>query len=220
MKHIITALLLITLLNSSQAQIPMPIHDPLTYRSVAVEKYSGVKGSPFAFETEMKGLVTTDKGSYEVENLKYNCYDNVLQYTKNEEVFEITDAILFFQFYAKPGDAVPTINFERGFTGSGIKADQFARVLSNGKTKFIRLDTKSLTEMNEINAGVIKTFADVTKWYIVRGSSASLVKLNKTDITALLTDHADEVQQFINSQSLNLKKEEDCSKLIKYYNSL
>ena len=220
MKKIIAALILIVSVYKVQAQESMQIHDPLTYRSINTERYSGVKGSPFVFENELKGVITTDKGTYTVENMKFNCYDNILQYTKNEEVFEITDAIVHFEFFAKQDDAAPTIRFEKGFSGSGIKPDQFARVFTQGKVKFIRFDTKSLTDMNEINVGIIKTFADVTKWYLVKDGTASLVKLNKTDITAFLSDKADAVQQYINAQSLNLKKEEDCTKLINYYNSL
>jgi hypothetical protein len=220
MKKIFATLLFIASVYITEAQESMPIHDPLTYRAINTEKYSGVKGSPFVFETEMKGVVTTDKGSYQVENMKYNCYDNIVQYTKNEEVFEITDPILHFEFFSKPSDATPSIKFEKGFSGNGIKPDQFARVFTQGKIKFIRLDAKSLTDMNEINVGVVKTFADVTKWYLVKDGSVSLVKLNKSEITALLSDQADAVQQYINAQSLNLKKEEDCVKLINYYNTL
>lgn len=220
MKKIILVFVFIGSMCMAKAQESMQIHDPLTYRSINTERYSGVKGSPFVFDNEMKGVVTTDKGTYEVEKMKFNCYDNILQYTKNEEVFEITDVIVRFEFFAKQDDVEPTIRFEKGFSGSGIKPNQFARVFTQGKVKFIRLDAKSLTDMNEINVGIIKTFADVTKWYIVKDGSVSLVKLNKTDITAFLSDQADAVQQYINAQSLNLKKEDDCAKLIKYYNSL
>lgn len=220
MKKIIAALAFISTAHVSIAQETAPMHDPISNRYIKVEKYSGIKGSPFVYDNEMKGVVTTNKGSYELENMKFNCYDNILQYTINEEPFEITDQIMFFEFYAKPTDASPTIRFEKGFSGSGIKPDQFARLFTQGKVKFIRFDTKSLTDMNEINVGIIKTFADVTKWYIVKDVSVSLVKLNKAEITALLSDQADAVQQYINAQSLNLKKEDDCTKLINYYNSL
>jgi hypothetical protein len=220
MKKIIAILVFSASTHIADAQTNFHYLDPLTYRAVDMSKYSGMKGSPFIYENEMKGIVTTNKGTYEVENMKFNCYDNIVQYTKNDVVFEVTDQVLHFEFFAKPSDAVPTLKFEKGFRGSGIKPDQFARVFTQGKVKFIRLDAKSLTETNEINAGVVKTFADFTKWYLVKDGSVSLVKLNKTDITAFLSDKADAVQQYINAQSLNLKKEEDCAKLINYYNSL
>jgi hypothetical protein len=198
----------------------MPIHDPLTQKPYNIDKYAGVNGSPFFFDNWMRATIVTTKGPYELAQVKFDAYDNILQFNQNEDLFEVSDKIVSFQFFAKTDDKNPTYYFEKGFTGNGLKSDQFVLVLAKGTISFIRAESKAVTDVNQINVGLIKTFTNVTRWYLVKGNIAQLVRLNKTEILPLLADKAEQIQSYINSQSLSLKKEDDFIKLIKYYNSL
>ena len=221
MKRLLLLLVvLISLKGSIMGQVDMPIHDPLTQKPYNIDKYAGVNGSPFFFENWMKATIVTNKGQYSLAQVKFDAYDNIIQFNQNDDLFEVSDQIVSFQLYAKPEDNKPTYFFEKGFSGNGLKSDQFVLVLVKGPVSFIRAESKALTDVNQINVGLIKTFTNVTRWYIIRNNAAQLVRLNKSEILPLLSDKAEQIQAYISAQSLNMKKEEDFSKIIRYYNSL
>jgi hypothetical protein len=65
------------------------------------------------------------------------------------------------------------------------------------------------------------TFIDVSTYYIKKGDkTAKRIRLKKTDILAILSDKKNEIQAYIKSENLSLKKEDDLIKLMDYYNSI
>ncbi|NCT92784.1 MAG: hypothetical protein GXC72_00035 [Chitinophagaceae bacterium] len=198
----------------------MQLYDPQANRVFNAEKYSGIRGTPFLVDKWYKGTVTTPKGIYMNLELKLNVYDNQLFFNKDDQSFEFTDPIVSFTLMPKPGDSASYQVFKKGINGSGVKADQFVQELVAGKLGLYKSDFKSLSEMSEINAGIVKTFATTTRYYLVRDNNAQLIKISKADVMPLLKDKEEQVNTFITEKKLAFKKEADLIALIQFYNQL
>ena len=89
-----------------------------------------------------------------------------------------------------------------------------------GAIQLYRSDIKQVTEMSEINAGMIKTFANTSRYYIKKENELKLIKLNKEEIMPFLMDKEAAVNAVIETKRLNLKKESDIIQVIQAYNNL
>jgi len=87
-----------------------------------------------------------------------------------------------------------------------------------GAIQLYRSDIKQVTEMSEINAGMIKTFANTSRYYIKKGNEFKLIKLNKEEIMPFLMEKEAELNAVIEAKRLNLKKESDIIQVIQVYN--
>jgi hypothetical protein len=102
---------------------------------------------------------------------------------------------------------------------NGLKPEQYVQALVGaGAVQLYRSDIKQVTEMSEINAGMIKTFANTSRYYIKKGDLLKLIKLNKEELMSFLMDKEAEVNAAIEAKRLNLKKESDIIQLIQAYN--
>lgn len=214
MKKIYTLLLLIICVMTVSAQ--MVLHDPVTGRTFDADKYSATRGTPFLFEKWMPGTATSDRGVYPNLELKLDAYNNVLYFNRDDQPHEFMDHIKSFTLRS----GTDTLYFKKGITGSNLKADQFVQVLADGNLGFYRSDIKTISEMSEINAGIVKTFNTSTRYYILKNGATQLVKLNKGDILEYMKDKEDKVKEYMDSNKIQGKKENDLVKIIRYYNSL
>jgi hypothetical protein len=196
------------------------LFDPVSNRTFSAEKYTDIRGVPFLFDKWIKANVYNDKGVYEGLEIKYDLFENKLYFNKNDESYELQDNVLNFVLFPKPGDASTAMYYRKGFKGSGLNESQFVQVLVDGKLQLIKSDVKSLTEMSEINAGMVKTFATTTRYYMISKTGTQIVRLNKSEILPFLQDKDAQIQSYITEKGLNLKKDADLITLVKYYNSL
>ena len=77
-----------------------------------------------------------------------------------------------------------------------------------------------MAEVTEVNAGMVKVFANNNKYYISINNNLQRVQLKKADILQVLADKADKLEVFIIDKKLSFKKEADLLVLIQYFNSL
>ena len=184
------------------------------------EKYSGIRGTPFLVDKWMKGTVTTPKGVYQNLELKFNVYDNALFFNKNDESFELQDDIVSFTLMPKPDDAASYLIYKRGITGADLKDYQYVQVLLEGNINLYKLDLKQLSEMSEINAGIVKTFTNNSKYYIGASKNLQFIKLNKSEFLNALKDKQELLQKYCSEKKISFKKDADFIEVLKYYNSL
>jgi hypothetical protein len=110
----------------------------------------------------------------------------------------------------------------RTFNGdkySGMKG-QFVQVLAEGKISFYRSDIKLISEMSEINSGMIKTFITATRYFIIKDGQTALIRLNKNEVFELMKDNEAKVKSFIEEHKIPVKKEADFTRILQFYNSL
>lgn len=198
----------------------MILHDPVSGKTFDTQKYSDIKGSPFLFDKWIEGTVTTVKGVYTQLPLKFDVHNNLLFFSKDDMTFEFVDAVTAFVLKPKPSDSSSYLFFKKGIAGGGLKADQFVQVLAEGKISLYRSDIKLLSEINEINKGLVKAFSGATRYFVKKGSSFTLIKLNKQEVMEVLKDKETGIQQFLDAGKLSLKKEGDVAAVFRYYNSL
>jgi hypothetical protein len=218
-KIYLSILLCISFFANIQAQ-NMQLFDPVANRTFNTEKYTDIRGVPFLFDKWIKANVYNDKGVYEGLEIKYDLYENKLYFNKNDQSYELQDNVLNFVLFPKAGDASSAMYYKKGFKGSGLNESQYVQVLADGNIQLIKSDVKSLTEMSEINAGMVKTFATTTRYYIINKAETKIVRLNKSEILPYLQDKDAQIQTYITEKGLNLKKDADLIALIKYYNTL
>jgi hypothetical protein len=214
MFRIFLAVILISFSWASYSQA-MVLIDPVTNRPFNTDKYSAVRGTPFLNENWQKGSAISQRGIYQNLELKLDAYENVLYFNKEDVPYEFQENIISFQTFSN-GD---TLKYLKGISASNLKPGQYVQVLAEGKINFYRSDIKTISEMSEINAGIVKSFITSTRYFINRDGKTELVKLNK-DILAYMKDKEDRVNDFMDSNKISAKKEADFKKIITFYNGL
>lgn len=219
MKKYLILLLFCGLFSGLEAQV-MQLYDPIANRAFDSERYSGIRGTPFLVDKWQKGSVLTSKGVYQNLELKFDAYENKLYFNKNDESFEFQDPIISFTFIPKPSDTSLNMKYIKGMNGSGLTPNQFLKVLVEGKISLYRSDIKAVSEMSEINAGMVKTFANITRYYVVKNNVTQLIKISKADLMNLMKDQEAKVQAYMNEHKISLKNESDAAEILFYYNQL
>lgn len=220
MKKIIVAILLCFAIQNVQAQL-LQLQDPVSSKNFNPEKYAGIRGTPFLQEKWIHGAVTTNLGIYNDLELKIDLFDNALFYNNGGEPFELIDKIVEVKLFPKWPDNKFELVFTKGISQAGIKPEQYVQVLvGSGAVQFYRSDIKQVSEMSEINAGMVKTFSNTSRYYIKKGDQFKFIRLNKEDVMSFLMDKEAAINAIIAEKKLNLKKEGDIAQAIQAYNSL
>ena len=216
------SLVLIALLTTltSFTQNVYSLQDPVTSKSFNSEKYSSIRGTPFLFDKWMKGIVNTPQGVYQNLELKFNVYDNALFFNKNDESFELQDNIVSFTLMPKPEDPSTHLLYKNGITGADLKGNEYVQVLLEGPVGLYKKDLKQLSEMSEINAGIVKTFANTTKYYIMKNNQLQFLKLNKSEVLNILSDKQDKINAYIAEKKYSFRKDAELVDVLKYYSTL
>jgi hypothetical protein len=207
------------LVSSGYAQ-NMILHDPVSARVFNTFKYSEVRGTPFLIDKWMTGTVTVPNGRYIDLQMKYDVYENTLLFNRNDQAFVFQDPVLSFTLMPVPGDSSSYMHFTKGVSAPGLKEDQFVQVLVEGKILLYKSDIKLLSELNEINRGVVQSFSKASRYFALKNNVIELIKLNKNEIMALVADHEKQVTSFISLHKFSFKKEQDIIAILDYYNSL
>lgn len=218
MKKIFIPFILMLVFQTSQAQL-LQLQDPVSSKNFNPDKYAGIRGTPLFQDKWIHGSVVTTKGIYPDLELKIDLYDNILFFNKEDASFELLDQIISVKLYPKWPDTIQQFIFVKGMNQNGLKPEQYVQALVGaGAVQLYRSDIKQVTEMSEINAGMIKTFANTSRYYIKKGDLLKLIKLNKEELMSFLMDKEAEVNAAIEAKRLNLKKESDIIQLIQAYN--
>ena len=163
----------------------------------------------------------TSKGIYPDLELKIDLYDNILFFNKEDASFELLDQIVSVKLYPKWPDTIQQYIFVKGMNQNGLKPEQYVQALVGaGAIQLYRSDIKQVTEMSEINVGMIKTFANTSRYYIKKGNELKLIKLNKDEMMPFLIDKEAAVNAVIETKRLSLKKESDIIQVIQAYNNV
>lgn len=198
----------------------MILHDPVSARVYNTEKYSGINGSPFLYDKWITGTATIARGHYDSIELKFDVYSSTLYFNKDGESYEFKDEIKSFILKPAVSDSSTYQYYKKGISGSGLKPHQFVQVLFEGRLSLYKSDIRLLSEVNEINAGVVKTFSNSSRYFIMKDNTLQLIKLNKKEIFDIIKDKENQVESYISENKLSTKKESDFVTILKYYNSL
>lgn len=205
---------------SAYSQGTVFLQDPVTAKNFNTDKYSSIKGTPFLQDKWIKGTATTPRGIYQQLELKFNVCDNTLFFNRKDEAFEFQDEIISFILMPKPDDSSTYLVYKKGITGADFSGNQYVQVLLEGPVGLYKLAVKQVSEMSEINAGIVKTFTNNSKYYISKNNQLRFIKINKSEILNSLSDQREKIQSYINEKKLSFRKDSDLVEVLKYYQSL
>ena len=196
------------------------LEDPVSASVFGAEKYAGISGAPFLYDKWITGSATVSRGTFKKLELKLDSYSNTLYFNKDEVPNEFKENVTAFTLMPKLSDSSTYEYYRKGITGPGLKVEQYVRILFEGNVSFFKSEIKLVTDVNQINVGIIKTFNTSVRYYIMKDDLAQIIKLNKKELLEVLKDKEDKIQAYITEKKLSLKKEAEFIELIKYYNSL
>jgi hypothetical protein len=196
------------------------LQDPNTGKMYSPSKYSEIRGTPFLSDKWTSGLVITPKGKYVDLKLKLDAYSNILYLNKDDELYEFADVIRSFVLMPNISDSNSYMYFLKGLSGSDIRKDQYVQVLSDGSFALYKVPMIFVSEVNEINNGVVKTFRKVDKYYVLVDNILQPMRLTKNDLLGQFANKSAKVEAYATTNNLSYKKESDVIKLFHYYNSI
>ena len=109
-----------------------------------------------------------------------------------------------------------------GFNGADVNPNDYLQVMTDGNVVLLKKMSIIIKEVKEYNSAVTeKSYVNKSSYYIAqKDKPLQSLALNKKGILNVLTAHGKEVEQYINDNKINFKKDEDIIKVINYYNSL
>lgn len=194
--------------------------DPVTSHTFDSQKYVEINGTPFLVDQWITGSVKVPRGIYKDQRLKFDVYNNTLLFQKDDKPYEFYEPVQEFILMPRPADSSSYMRFVNGISASGLKPEQYVQVLASGKLSFYRSDIKLVSDMNEINKGIVKTFNNSTRYYFKNEAQTQIMKLSQKEILALMEDKKTQIDEYVSKNKPSFKKEKEVAELVKYYNSL
>ena len=183
-------------------------------------KYSEIDGTPYLNDEFKKGTITTSSGTL-IDNLllRYNCYNDQIEYLKTDSVLEINPKSLILR--AEFDNRV--ISYVK-FRSGGKYEEGFCEVLVKGKASlFCRYNLGFLPPTTGLPYGDSNKarFKLPVRYFYVSNedNDVDLVK-SKQDLINILKDRKTEIGTYISLNKLSLSKGDDLTRIIAYYNSL
>jgi hypothetical protein len=179
-----------------------------------------IEGSPYLDpEYKVGTVLTTDDVLLKDIPLRYNCFDDVLEYRKDNVAYNL-----------KPEDKIKRAEFGgQVFVYKDYEADKgihksFFEIFSEGKaTLCARFSVKfyKAEDLRGFADPKPARFDDLSEiYYIFVNNSPAQKVLSYNKLIKILADKKSEVDSFINKQKLSVKKGEDLKKIVTFYNSL
>jgi hypothetical protein len=190
--------------------------------SIKFSKYSDLQGSPYFNPSWMQADVKFRNGSTVTSMVLYDqIKDYLFAKGKTEEFGQFDMPVAEFSVPAEDG----TLAHFSTFPGNGKFPDEaFFQVLSDGKTKLLKRNLKSISEHKAELGSAVSTrevVDNVDYFLLVDGKVVKIKKDRKSVLQALSNSNKlMELDNYISNNSLNLKKDPDLIKLIAYYNTL
>ncbi|MBN1253277.1 MAG: hypothetical protein JXA16_14150 [Bacteroidales bacterium] len=180
--------------------------------------YSEIKGSPYLTDDFVESKIYLSKDSIFSIHLRYNIFNNQIEFQKENEVYAISNPEIFqkieilnstFIYYNDKSDSKKNSYYKLLVEGDCyLLAKNRVRFKEQGEEKpyvgaspaeFIRLKDQYLLFLNE--------------------NSPIAIKNNKS-LKNILSDKKDEISDFIKKEKISCQDENDLIKLITYYNKL
>ncbi len=196
-------------------------------KPIMTKKYSKIEGSPYYFGTDtwMDGaLYTADGKKIEDIPIRFNGYDNEVEYRKDGNVLIIDNYNLKgFDFYYDSelgGAKKAKFEFRNGFHVAGeIEKTDFFNVIYQGENLSLIEEFKVIeTRVAPATYGAseYKKFVNDKRTYIIINDKLDKFKSRKRDFYNLAPDQKSEIKKQIKQNDLDLKNENHISFLLEY----
>jgi hypothetical protein len=180
-----------------------------------------VEGTPYFKDEWMKGNVFVNGGGqYAGIDLKLDLYDNEVHFLdqKGIEMIATTSIQKIILRDSVSQQAYQFINGEYIQSNSRIKG--WYQLLSEGRIILLKKINKQMQEAKPYGSATVeRSIINSTRYYILHNETFTEIKKIK-EIPDILSDKKQEVAQFIKSNNLSGKSDDDFISLFNYYNGL
>ncbi|WP_147322801.1 hypothetical protein [Emticicia sp. C21] len=197
---------------SANAQIAVS-GDAIGGTPMTGQAYMNVKGSPYLLENWEKGSVTVASGK-KFENLDLK-FDQVI----NQVIFQdadggmkaFTQPIISFTIGKDANEHV----FQRGADGV------FYEKLVTGKVTLWKKNHKTIIDEKPYGSATMqRNVLNNNTYYVGEIAQLTKIKNDKKSVLELLSDKAEDIEEYMKKHKLNPRTESDLVRLVMYYNGL
>lgn len=187
---------------------------------------NGIQGSPYLFENFGMGILIMSNGMEAIDsNLNYSLFDHKLYFLKNKSMYLVNQPVKSFELNSldKDNNRLVKIFFSGYPSIENNTANTFYELITEGEMyQLLKYASKYIKESTVYGSAPIKEYTTdhiycvydkAAKKMLLVGSTVSLKNLKKT-----LPEKASQLDQFISSMQLNLKKEADVKRLFEKLN--
>lgn len=199
------------------------LSDPLTGKPYYHINYKETRGSAYLFEDWKPSSVTDNKGIiFTNVMIRFDAFANDFHYNIGDTTYSFVTSIREVKLFPFSGDTVTKMIFKKGFMVSGkLTPEKYVQVLTEGKVTAIKYIYKALEEITEYNMpGAIKNFTSRITYFFIKEGAVLIQKPNARLLEELLKDKWTVIDFYMKQNFLSPKNEDDCVKIINYYNTL
>ncbi len=208
---------------SAQSNIsPNVLAAPFQGQHVTAKADNDVEGTPLVFDDWRPGDIVLKSGEkFHLQKINFDGLNGGFIFSKNDTIYDFTDNVHSITIYTENHAEDPTSDmaFMRGlFPGQ----TGFVQLLVKGKITVVRKFSKKPEGENYSN-GIVNN----SRKYVLRTEDIAIIdnkiipiKYSSSSLTELASDKITQVDSYVKSNNLRLKKQNDFLKTINYYNSL
>ena len=188
-------------------------------------KYSDVSGSAYLYPNfKFAIIVLKDGRTYNNVQARLNLVEHEVNFiaSNGEQGYIGKGMVTSILFNDTTKDGVNANFFQTGFSPiDNQSAIHFYQVLVNGKISLLKSINKNIEErLNELSGEKSKEFAQRENLYVLSEGSLKRVKKDSDFFLSTMANQKEAINQYIRTNKLNFKNEEQLKKLVEFYNSL
>jgi hypothetical protein len=188
-------------------------------------KYADVSGSAYLYPNfKFATIVLKDGRTYNNVQARLNLVEHEVNFiaSNGEQGYIGKGMVTSILFNDTTKDGVNANFFQTGFSPiDNQSAIHFYQVLVNGKISLLKSINKNIEErLNELSGEKSKEFAQRENLYVLYEGSLKRVKKDSDFFLSTMANQKEAINQYIRSNKLNFKNEEQLKKLVEFYNSL
>ena len=185
--------------------------------------YSDIVGDPYIYKDFFPGRIIMKTGKTFQVDLRFDMHSNQINFKEGDQIYTLlnpekvaaieldTLRIIFSEYIKKAGDAVP-----EGSSYFILRLDGYCKLLIKRNVDVQDAELPKLYQ--EAKPAEFVRMAD--DYYLIVGDDPAVRLSNKKDLSTILNDHKNEIEKFIDSEKLGIKKIEDIIEIVNFYNSL
>lgn len=188
-------------------------------------KYADVTGSAYLYPNfKFATIVLKDGRTYNNVQARLNLVEHEVNFiaSNGEQGYIGKGMVTSILFNDTTKDGVNANIFQTGFSPiDNQSAIHFYQVLVNGKISLLKSINKNIEErLNELSGEKSKEFAQRENLYVLYEGSLKRVKKDSDFFLSTMANQKEAINQYIRTNKLNFKNEDQLKKLVEFYNSL
>jgi hypothetical protein len=178
-----------------------------------------VEGSPYLTDAFTDATVFFARGPETVFPVRYNIYNDYIEYRQNDQTFILNPSVLIDKIYI--GDEILVVD---KYEYKGKLKQGYFTLLDSGKIVLLSKKVVVYKESQGAKAfesgSTVPTYTRASNHYYFKKNGELIRVDNLKNIIANLPTHQEEVTKFAKEEKISVRKENELVKLFQYYNSL